>query len=267
VARRFDYYLREIKVGESVNFKEVVKSAEKVDIDKSLLLKVFSVSKNYAEKEMHKVTILEIETFVSWLCKYDRPDGFGNRIDAGKGQSSSHDVKLSSTLMHLRKGNKFPFTMKVDEFGDIQPQFTHSKSLLIIENEEVFNNISSAGAFLKEECGVDLSDMDILFGSGNRSANSYLSSLYNRYQEVYCFFDLELGALRTAKSIIDGSTQCAIQFIMPTSVMEYIQSHGKKLSPSHYQQLKEIRLTTPALKLAVDVMLRTRKRLEQEAYL
>jgi hypothetical protein len=267
VARRFDYYLREIKVGESVNFREVVKSAEKVDINKSFLLKVFSVSKNYAEKEMHKITILENETFDSWLCKFDRPDGFDNRIDAGKGQSSSHDVKLSSTLMHLRKGNKFPFTLMVDEFGDVQPKFTRSESLLIIENEEVFNNISLAGAFLKEECGIDLSDMDILFGSGNRSANSYLSSFYNRYQEVYCFFDLELGALRTAKSIIDGSCECAVTFVMPSSVLGFIKSYGKKLSPSQYQQLKDIRVTTPELKFAVDIMLRTQQRLEQEAYL
>lgn len=267
MAKRFDYYLQQVKSNQSVNFTEMAKAAQKINITKDVLLNVFSVSKNFADKAKHQITVLDDETFTYWLEKFNKPNGFIDRTDASKGQSRSHQVKLSSVLMHFRQGIAFPFSILIDKSGVIEPKLNFAHSLLIIENEEVFNNILLAQDFLLTKCGLDLSEMDILLGGGNKAANSYLHHLYNNYQQIYCFFDLELGGLRTAKSIINGTGHPNIKFVTPDSILTFIENHGKKLSSSHYQPLREIRISTPELKLAVDVMLRTQKRLEQEAYL
>ena len=68
---------------------------------------------------------------------------------------------------------------------------------------------------LKEKGTIDIEDMDVMFGSGNRAANSYLSIYYSGYEKEFCFFDF---LLNNARPIIGLSfEQSFAQTIPPTN--------------------------------------------------
>lgn len=263
---KFDKYLIKIKNGFSVNFSSMNTAAKAVGITRNDLLNVFSVTVDEDNKGKHSFEVKEQPIFERWLTDFNEPEKFTSRDQAAKSSSRSHGKKVSATLMHIQSGYNSPQTILIDKSGSISPIRSPAKELIIIENEEVFNNIELAGAFLKT-ASIDIATMDVLLGSGNRAANTYLQHLYRQYEKVNCFFDLEYGAMQTASSIINMLPLGTCHFVIPEHVTGFIESHGKALPIKHYEPLKKLAIKHTELSVAIQAMLRTRKRLEQEAYL
>jgi len=264
---KIDNYFEYIKNGVPINYRNFKKKAMGIGLTDSDLLKLFNVKK--ANKGKVIVNILIDEEFDLLYKKYNALGAFKNRKEAAT-TGRSHSVKVSGTTFSVRRGLNHPYTVIVRGDSEVVSNTEFSKKLLIVENEENFINIAATHEFLKKHANIDIENMDVMFGSGNRAANSYLSQYYSGYEKVFCFFDFELGVLKTAQSIynlLNDKENNQLEFVISDNAHNDLKEFGVDLNTSHIKKLEKIRNECKVLSKAINLMINTGKMMEQEVYL
>jgi len=264
---KIDNYFEDIKSRKPINYRSFKKKAFGIGLTDSDLLKLFEVKKFDNNKVI--VNIINEDEFNKLLQKYNAVDTFKNRKEAAP-TGRSHSLKVSGTTFNVRQGLSHPSTVIVKGDGEVVSNTGCNNQLLIIENEENFLNIIATYEFLIKHANIDIANMDVMWGSGNRAANSYLSNYYSSYDKVYCFFDYELGVIKTAQSIYSllinkESTQ--FEFVIADNAHMDLKEFGVDLNKSHIKKLEKIRNECNVLAKAVNLMINTGKIMEQEVYL
>lgn len=264
---KIDNYFENIKIGKPINYRTFKKKAYSVGLTDSDLLKLFKVSKY--DKNKDKVNVINEVEFKKLCNKYNSLATFKNRKEAAP-TGRTHSIKVSSTTCNIRHGLDHPHTVIVRNDGEVISNTERRRELVIIENEENFLNIIATHEFLKNHANIDIEKMDVMWGSGNRAANNYLSKFYSKYEKVYCFFDYEIGVIKTAQSIYNllidkKSTQ--FEFVIADNAHLDLKEFGVDLNTSHIKKLEQIRNECQVLSKAVNLMLNTGKIMEQEVYL
>lgn len=267
VTVKIDNYFDHIKTGKPINYRIFKKKAHGIGLTDSDLLKLFSVKK--IDNNKTKITVKNEREFNKLWQKYNAVYAFKNRKEAAS-TGRSHSLKVSGTTFNVRQGVNHPYTVIVKVNGEVVSSTKCKKQLLIIENEENFLNIIATHDFLKKHANIDIANMDVMWGSGNRAANSYLSKYYSSYDKVYCFFDYELGVIRTAQSIYNllinkESTQ--FEFVIADNAHMDLKEFGVDLNKNYIKKLEKIRNECNVLAKAVNLMINTGKIMEQEVYL
>ncbi|GLX86997.1 hypothetical protein tloyanaT_32500 [Thalassotalea loyana] len=264
---KIDRYFEKIKNGQPINFSSFKKKARLIGLTDSDLFNLFEINKN--DKSTVLLQIKDKAAFSSLCDRYSAVLPFNTRSEASK-TGRSHSVKVNGTTFHVRLGAAPPTSVIVDSEGEILTTFKQSNSLLIIENEENFIDIHSTLKFLKSHAKIDITHMDVMWGAGNRAANTYLAKFYNNYDHLYCFFDFELGVLRTAQSIFNmmkDHEKTKFSFIVAESAEQDLLDFGSDLKSSQIKSLEKIRKESPILSNVINLMINTRKTMEQEVYL
>jgi len=264
---KIDNYFENIKIGKPINYRTFKKKAHGIGLTDSDLLKLFEVKKHDTNKAI--VNVINDDEFSKLCQKYNAVNIFKNRKEAAS-TGRTHSLKVSGTTFNVRQGLNHPYTVVVKVDGEVVSNTECRNQLLIIENEENFLNILATYEFLKKHANIDIGNMDVMWGSGNRAANSYLSKYYSSYDKVLCFFDYELGVIKTAQSIysllIDKeSTQ--FEFVITDNAHMDLKEFGVDLNKNHIKKLEKIRNECDVLAKAVNLMINTGKIMEQEVYL
>lgn len=264
---KIDNYFEDIKSRKPINYRSFKKKAFGIGLTDSDLLKLFEVKKFDNNKVI--VNIINEDEFNKLFQKYNTVNAFKNRKEAAP-TGRTHSLKVSGTTFSVRQGLNHPYTVIVRDNGEVVANTDSRNKLLIVENEENFINISSTHEFLKKHANIDIEDMDVMFGSGNRAANSYLSKYYSGYEKVFCFFDFELGVIKTAQSIyklLNDKDGNKLEFVISDNAHNDLREFGVDLNTSHIKKLEKIRNECKVLSNAVNLMINTGKIMEQEVYL
>lgn len=264
---RIDNYFEDIKSRKPINYRSFKKKAFGIGLTDSDLIKLFEVKK--FDKNKVIVNIINDDEFNKLYQKYNAVNKFKDRKEAAL-TGRTHGIKVSGTTCTVRQGLNHPHTVIVRGDGAVISNIEPRNKLLIIENEENFLNISATHEFLKKHASIDIEDMDVMWGSGNRAANSYLSKYYSSYENVYCFFDFELGVIKTAQSIynlLNDKDSTKFEFVIADNAHNDLQEFGVELNRSYIKKLEKIRNQCNVLSSAVNLMLNTGKIMEQEVYL
>lgn len=264
---KIDNYFEDIKSRKPINYRSFKKKAFGIGLTDSDLLKLFEVKKFDNNKVI--VNIINEDEFNKLFQKYNAVDTFKNRKEAAP-TGRTHSLKVSGTTFSVRQGLNHPYTVIVRDNGKVVANTEPRNKLLIVENEENFINISATHEFLKKHANIDIEDMDVMFGSGNRAANSYLSKYYSGYEKVFCFFDFELGVIKTAQSIyklLNDKDGNKLEFVISDNAHNDLKKFGVDLNTNHIKKLEKIRNECKVLSKAVNLMINTGKIMEQEVYL
>jgi len=264
---KIDNYFEYIKIGEPINYRTFKKKAHGIGLTDSDLLKLFDVKKHDKNKVI--VNVINEAEFNILYKKYNAVDTFKNRKEAAP-TGRTHSLKVSGTTCNVRQGLNHPYTVIVGDDGEAFSNMEPRNQLLIIENEENFLNITATHKFLKNNANIDIENMDVMWGSGNRAANSYLSKFYSRYEKIFCFFDYELGVIKTAQSIynlLNNKEATKFEFVIADNAHIDLKEFGVDLNTSHIKKLEKIRNECKVLSKAVNLMINTGKIMEQEVYL
>jgi len=252
---KIDSYFEDIKSRKPINYRSFKKKAFGIGLTDSDLLKLFEVKKFDNNKVI--VNIINEDEFNKLFQKYNAVDTFKNRKEAAP-TGRTHSLKVSGTTFSVRQGLNHPYTVIVRGNGKVVANNEPRNKLLIVENEENFINISATHEFLKKHANIDIEDMDVMFGSGNRAANSYLSKYYSGYEKVFCFFDFELGVIKTAQSIyklLNDKEDNKLEFVISDNAHNDLIEFGVDLNTSHIKKLEKIRNECKVLSKAVNLMI------------
>jgi hypothetical protein len=267
VAVKIDNYFEHIKNRKPINYRTFKKKAYGIGLTASDLLKLFEVTKYDKNKDI--VNVLNEVEFKKLCNKYNSLCMFKTRKEAAA-TGRTHSLKVSGTICNVRHGLGHPYTVIIGDDGDVLSNEPARNQLLIIENEENFLNIEATHKFLKKHAHIDLENMDVMWGSGNRAANSYLSKFYSKYEKIFCFFDYELGVIKTAQSIYNLllDKKCTqFEFVIADNAHIDLKEFGVDLNTKHIKKLESIRNECQVLSKAVNLMINTGKIMEQEVYL
>ncbi|NOQ94790.1 MAG: hypothetical protein GQ547_09185 [Methylophaga sp.] len=223
------YYLGKIKEGKPINFTRFI----------SLLPSAYSKQK----RELFDATLQSPQ---KWLisCSPEVLDKLEqlakkpiNRLEATV-MGDSHRVSVSSGFLlvyHQGLNDNRPDVVYLEQENYLQG-FEPKKRLLIVENEENFFlptlMLKLAGLFTKQT--IDLSNTDIVLGSGLRATSKLALVWYRQYSHILCAFDYDLAGLKmykTLKTHIDDR----VNFLQPQDYKQY--GAYFKMKPKSHQQL------------------------------
>ncbi len=257
-------YLDKIKQGKAINFDNFLKKLQVEGYDDRTILNTFSTHK--LSKSRYHVEIIDQEHFAQ--LQHNFPDfTITDRVSAAQaGDSHKHPVSQSMIILWSHHQNH-PVVILNDADG-IKAPVTLGQRLLIIENQENFVQKDQTLAFLKQQI-ADFNDeaLDIAHGSGNAISNRLNKAFFNRYQQIDCLLDLDIGGLSTFANLAELTSHPQLHFLLPPCADQLLASSKLALQNKHRAALCKFKQTYPALQPAIDLMIHHKKMLEQEMYL
>jgi hypothetical protein len=162
-----------------------------------------------------------------------------NRLHATE-MGDSHRFAVSSGFLlvyHQALTDRRPDVVYLEQDSYLQ-SFQAKKRLLIVENEENFFlselMLKLATKFIEQQ--IDLTNTDIVLGSGARATSKLARSWYQQYDQVLCAFDYDTAGLKMYRTLKNDLGE-HVQFLQPQSYNEY--QHCFKLKPKTQSQLME----------------------------
>ncbi len=235
---RLRTYLEKIKQGKGINYVAFL----------GLL------PEQYCEhqRELFKTQLMSIKP-KKWRVRCINPNFFNELwelsekpktrpIAAAKGDS--HQCVVSASLLlvyHQGVTDLRPDVVYIANNKILQP-FTCKPTLLLIENEENFIHYTLFCQLISQWLGeeIDLTTLDIAFGSGNKMTTARLIEWYAQYNKVLCAFDYDFGGLQMFQTLQRKLAKKAV-FIQPPDYNQW-QYLFKKKPDSDEKLLKAIRL-------------------------
>ncbi|MDC9725702.1 MAG: DUF2220 family protein [Gammaproteobacteria bacterium] len=224
-------YLDKIKAGKPINFTRFINLLpsfyEKQKRD------LFSVSLQSPQKWIVSCS-LEVFQELEKLAKVPE-----NRIEAAA-MGNSHRAKVSSGFLlvyHQNLSDSRPDVVYLEQESYLQC-FQSKKYLLIVENEENFflsnSMLKLASIFTNQQ--IDLTNTDIVLGSGTRVTSRLAQSWYQQYDSILCAFDYDLAGLKMYRTL-QANLGEQVHFLQPQNYSQYEPYF--KMKPKTHPQLME----------------------------
>ena len=177
------------------------------------------------------------------------------------GNSKKAKSDFSFLLVKQNYDDEIPNVVVFNE-QDYQCNFEYSmkQKLMIIENEDNFGNIIDS--FNNES--IDLNEYNFILGFGNYISDRNFTRFLNEYSEIQCFFDIDLGGLKTFSSL-DSRLETEIEFYYSEKMSNYLRKYGTTIKEKDYIETSKYR-NNEKLKLVVADILNHKKFAEQEVF-
>lgn len=190
-----------------------------------------------------------------------------DRISAAQ-QNRSHNHKVVGNFLLVRDGRAHPNVVIIDEHGHATPSEQTNKSVLLIENRQLFLSIDKTLDFIEQHCSIALTNsFDVILSAGNEITNSLFQDYLNHYDTFFLFFDLEFGALQSAASLYAQYPKKEITFVLPKDIEARLERVVQVLPHENIDKVIQIGLDQPKLAYPAKLIKEHRKKLEQESYL
>ncbi|MBL1321204.1 MAG: hypothetical protein COA63_009120 [Methylophaga sp.] len=254
-------YINQIKAEKPINFSCFI----------SLL------PKSYSEQKC-EIFALTLQAPQKWLvsCSADvlvelellaqQPS---NRLQATE-MGDSHRSAVSSGFLlvyHQALTDQRPDVVYLEQDAFLQ-DFQVKKHLLIVENEENFflpkSMLKLATEFTNQQ--LDLTNTDVVLGSGARATSKLARIWYSQYSHILCAFDYDTAGLKMYRTLKTNLGK-HVQFLQPQSYSQY-ESYFKMKPKSQSQLLDFIRLAEQLSFIELAEIVREKKKfMEQEMLL
>lgn len=256
------HYLAYIKSGKAINFSRFI----------SLLPLSYG-------KQKHTLFDVQLVSPQKWKvsCTQETLDKLERltitpktRIEAAE-QGDSHKIKVSSGFLlvyHQVLEDSRPDVVYLEQESYLQG-FDPKHTLLIVENEENFFlpnlMLKLASTFTGQQC--NLTNTDIVLGSGNRATSELRYNWYRQYKTILCAFDYDTAGLKMYRTLKLNLAEQIVHFLQPTDYSQY-EACFRMPPKSHSQLLECIQLAEELgfLELSATVK-KERKFMEQEILL
>ena len=260
---KLSQYLQNIQEGKAINFDVFRDTLLKKNIPDTRINRLFRVE--LIKPKQYKIEILNQEDF-SNLCQQVGYHNSLSRITAAfKGRS--HKVAVSGSFLLLKSPYiDHPQVIIFDKESWFCP-VESCKQLLLVENLENFLSYQKTIHLLKQWDLMPDTVFDIIFSAGNQINNSLHRNYLNAYEKVFCLFDLDVGALKTFKSLTTWLSKAHLEFIIPPNIIDRLLHSEWYLSSSERALLTKYTGLSHEIDHLIITMRDSGKKLEQETYL
>lgn len=259
-------YLRKIQAGEPINFEALIDQlvrAEMLEIDISRILVAQKISKT---KPRYEVRILDALAFDSLLARF-QPSGVDGRTGAAL-DGNSHAAGVSESILIFRSEYHPHPTVAITEQGEWTVPRPLGPIGVIVENLENFLRFHETIAFIGSILPFELDEFELIYGSGNQVCNSLNAPVLNRFDAIYCLFDVDVGGMRMFKTLKTLLPEQSIKFLSPADIDGRLTRSKYMLSDENRMELFErYRDLSPETDRLISCMRDTGRTLEQETYL
>ena len=255
-------YLSKIMSNQSINYSGFIKKAKSFKIDEFTVKSTFRITKDSSRKGSY---------YYLSVRDSDKYDLIFSRFNA---QNENKKVEMSLYGNSKKAKSSFSFLLVKVSHDDLVPQVVVfdgidyvcdfkdklKKKLIIIENEDNFGNIASS---FKDE-RVDLNDFSFVLGFGNYISDRNFSRFLSNFSEIRCFFDIDLGGLKTFTSL-ESNLSTSVSFFYSKKMSDYLSKYGNKIKEKDYIAVRKYQKNNK-LKTVVKDILHHKKFAEQEIF-
>lgn len=261
--------------GKPINLDLFIKSIQKINMRHRF--EISDIESTKIKTKGYRVTHIHPALYEQ-LSNYANGAG-DDRISAARQNDSHRHKVMGSYLLIIADADKsatpepHPMVVLFDGEGKAKypsvdlPAIKPARNLLMLENRQLFLHWKKTVAFLKSHCDFDNNDFDIAFGSGNEITNGLHKDFIAKYDTLYFCFDIDLGGLTIAKSLINMASGTAYKFLMPKDINDRLSQVVNQISMDTLNQVRTIGKEYAGLQKAAAAISLHNTTIEQESFL
>lgn len=179
-------------------------------------------------------------------------------------QNMSHRKSVRGSMLVVRQNDDHPTVVLFNDAGEYTPRFGTKRACLIIENAESFLFYKDTFRNLaKREDVLDLDEIDIYYAAGNSINNRLHAPLLKQYEVIYLALDIDLGGLKIAQTLKKTYGNEDVVFLLPNKLEDRLEKVVQEKSVEYLEKVEKVKISTPSLETPCNLILRSRKTLEQ----
>jgi hypothetical protein len=261
---RLASYLQRVGNGELLNFTVLERELRKKSVPQSSIDRCFSAQ--LLKPNQYRVQILDIEYFDSLLNRFSENSTVNRKSAALSGDS--HRARVGGSFLLLRnQRTPQPVVVWFEDYSyhcPVEP----SRYVLLVENLENYIAAEQMVLFLNQNGWVIGSEqVDVIYASGNQITNQLHRQFLEGYKQIYCLFDVDLGALKMYKALCQMLTDKTINFVYPKDVVQRLHKSERNMSTSERADLLNYVGLSVELDELIVHMRDSGNKLEQEIYI
>lgn len=261
---RLASYLQAIKAGKLMNFSALVKELTKKSVPQSTIDRCFMAE--LLKQQKYRVHIVD-EVGFNELYERFFSDAINSRTAAALA-GNSHRTKVSGSYLLLRRSQHTQPVVVWFEGGSFHCPVVQSRIAILVENLENYISIDQLPILLNR-CGIsiDINQADIIYASGNRVTNKLHQPFLQQYKQIFCLFDVDLGALKMYQSLHLLLSSTELRFLYPLDIVKRLNVSERRMSATERANLLRYQGLSTDLDQLIRFMRNSGTKLEQETYL
>lgn len=262
VSYKMKQYLLNISNGKSVNYNAFVKKAQSFKITEDIIRDAFKIKKDISRKgNFYFLSVKNDSIYEHVFSKFDLSNK-NKKVELSL-HGNSKKAKSSFSFL-LIKHNHTDIVPDAIVFNEQSYSFSFKnklkRKLIIIENEDNFGNVIAS--FNNEQ--INLDEYNFILGFGNYISDKNFTNFLESYDLIKCFFDIDLGGLKTFSSL-DSKLNTEIEFFYSDKMSRYLKLYGNKITDQSYIEVSKYKSNNKLVHVVSDI-LNNRKFAEQEIF-
>lgn len=242
-------YIEKINSEIAFNYMPFQDACNKNGISTNLFRNIFSVTRDgKLKKGTYNVNIKDYELFEKYFSRYQHESSDLKVTAALHGNSKTQ--KTNGALLNFKHSLSDSHGISICFLNNQTTFLPSSHNLLIVENLNNFINPEGTITGLPSE----FNSLNTVWGSGIEIASEQYVSFLSRYENIYCFFDYDLGGFKTFSSLNSKLPKTNIAFYTSPKLAEYLKMFGNPISEKQYLELLKYR-NSPGLEKVVNLIL------------
>lgn len=250
-------YLDTILNNKHINVSAFFKACEKKGISRNTVREVFNIKLcDCGARNKYFLTIRDKDLYASHFSRFHDHDDDA-KVKASL-HGSSKTAKSACGALVYREHYQDPVgTSLLFQDNTCLQMPSKTDRLLIVENANNFVKLSPDSV-----PNIDLDVTPIIWGRGTDITGIQYLDLLQQYKSIVCFFDYDLGGLRTYASLYQH-LGARLSFYIHPQLERSLESYGTSLTQSQYISIQNVWVDESSKQVA-DTLLTHKKWLEQE---
>lgn len=261
--KQLQIYLDKIENEEAIDLAKLKTLIDKSNLNTKELVHEIQARRVSAQRYLVRVIPESLMLDLRALAQASGTD----RISAAQ-QNRSHKHRVSGSFLVARKRDQYPGVILFDAEGKWTGWSEQSEQALLIENRQNFLDITATLKFLHKCTEMDVPEtLDIIFCDGNAGSNRLHQEFFSNYQKLWLFLDLDLGGLRIARNLDHLVNNVEKTFILPFDIEDRLANVIEVCEPDYLKKIRHFATESPLISTPAKLILKTNRKLEQEAHL
>ncbi|MCJ8298977.1 MAG: hypothetical protein MJK13_08605, partial [Pseudomonadales bacterium] len=207
------------------------------------------------------------ETSFTNFCERFANSSVESRINSAF-YGKSHRSNVSGSYLLLRNTKHTHPVVVWFEEDTFNCPVSQSCIAVLVENLENYIAVDQLSIVL-EKCGVsvNINQVDVIYASGNQVTNQLHGPFLQKYEQIFCLFDIDLGALKMYQSLIQLLPDINLNFIYPADIAERLNVSERRMCVAERTGLLSYIGISPEIDQLIQFMRNNGTKLEQETYL
>lgn len=252
-------YLHNIRDKKHINVRSFYHACEKRGINIEMVRKIFEIRQcACGARNKYFLTVLDEDLYRQHFSRFFVIDDDHKVNAALHGSSKRGNVNAGILNYFVNYKTTIGQSLIFVDGICLQPP-THGGSVLLVENINTAIKLSPAVV-----PDLNLDELPIIYSKGNEIASDQFRGFLGEFDNVICFFDYDVGGLKTFKSLHDYLGNKATFYTHPN--LDYLlKEFGKKLTEKQFISLQELAVNKET-SVVVAALRDKRKWLEQEIF-